>query len=220
MYSGTLPTQWDPMSQLTPATKLFWEAGILIIHLIFNRLEQLGPFTYHWQWNHWCAKRCNGHFKNGNTGIGTSTPTSRLDVNGQLTIDQKNFGGFGGLLIKGDGPGINYPNICFTVKNNAATPQDIVAGYIGGYINSNTAGGEAMDLVFSPSATGISGLGLTEKLRIKDNGNVGVGTSNSGLQVRCCRRYQCIRAGKGKRHRTLKRCPLQTKHHHYARCTP
>jgi hypothetical protein len=111
---------------------------------------------------------------NGNVGIGTSSPTSTLDVNGQITIDQKNFGGYGGLLIKGNAPGNNYPNICFSVKNNAATPIDEVAGYIGGSINSNVAGAEAMDLSFLTSQSGQ--LGLSERLRIKDNGNIGVGT--------------------------------------------
>ncbi|MEP7142457.1 MAG: hypothetical protein ABI707_06290 [Ferruginibacter sp.] len=107
-----------------------------------------------------------------NIGIGTASPTSLLDVNGQLTIDQKNFGGYGGLLIKGDAPGSNYPNICFSIKNNAA--QDIIAAYIGGNINSNTAGSEAMDIHFLTSSSGLGG--LAERLRIKDNGNVGIGT--------------------------------------------
>jgi hypothetical protein len=111
---------------------------------------------------------------NGNVGIGTSSPTSTLDVNGQITIDQKNFGGYGGLLIKGNAPGNNYPNICFSVKNNAVTPIDEVAGYIGGSINSNVAGAEAMDLSFLTSQSGQ--LGLSERLRIKDNGNIGIGT--------------------------------------------
>jgi hypothetical protein len=68
----------------------------------------------------------------GNIGIGTATPTSKLNVNGQLTIDQKNFGGYGGLLLKGDAPGNNYPNIAFTIKNNATTPVDAVAAMIQG----------------------------------------------------------------------------------------
>ena len=120
-----------------------------------------------------------GFVKAQNVGIGTLSPTSKLDVNGQITIDQKNFGGLGGLLIKGDAPGSNHPNICFSIKNNAATPADAIAGAIGGTIKSNTVGGESMDLNFSTSANGEAG--LTERLRIKSNGdlyiigNVGIG---------------------------------------------
>jgi hypothetical protein len=116
-----------------------------------------------------------------NVGIGTSAPTSKLDVNGQLTIDQKNFGGYGGLLIKGNVPGNNYPNICFTIRNNAATPVDMVAAYIGGNLNNNTAGSEAMDLTFMTSATGLGG--LTERLLIKDNGNIGIGNTTPGFPL-------------------------------------
>jgi hypothetical protein len=103
-----------------------------------------------------------------NIGINTTTPTSALNVNGQITIDQKNFGGYGGLLIKGDAPGNNYPNIAFSVKNTSGL--DAVSGYIGGHINNNVTGSEAMDLVFLTSQNGLPG--LSEKMRIKDDGNV------------------------------------------------
>jgi hypothetical protein len=110
---------------------------------------------------------------NGNVGIGTATPTSKLNVNGQITIDQKNFGGYGGLLLKGNVPGSNYPNIAFTVKNNAATPVDEVAAMIQGNLENNAEGAETIDLTFLNSSSGLGG--LSEKMRIKANGNVGIG---------------------------------------------
>jgi hypothetical protein len=116
-----------------------------------------------------------------NVGIGTLTPTSKLNVNGQVTIDQKNFGGYGGLLLKGDAPGNNYPNIAFTVKNNAATPTDEVGAMIQGDLQSNAAGAEAIDLTFLNSQSGQAG--LTEKMRIKANGNVGIGTGSPGFPL-------------------------------------
>ncbi len=116
-----------------------------------------------------------------NVGIGTLTPTSKLNVNGQVTIDQKNFGGYGGLLLKGDAPGNNYPNIAFTIKNNAATPVDVVGAMIQGDLQSNAEGAEAIDLTFLNSQSGQAG--LTEKMRIKANGNVGIGTGSPGFPL-------------------------------------
>jgi hypothetical protein len=113
---------------------------------------------------------------NSRVGIGTSSPTSLLDVNGQLTIDQKNFGGYGGLLIKGNAPGSNYPNISFSIKNNAATPADVVSAMIQGELVNNAAGAETIDITFLNSQTGLGG--LSEKMRIKANGNVGIGNNN------------------------------------------
>jgi Chaperone of endosialidase len=118
----------------------------------------------------------------GNVGIGTTTPTSKLTVNGQLTVDQKALGGYGGLLLKGNVPGSNYPNIAFTIKNNAATPIDEVAAMIQGDLQNNTAGAETVDLTFLTSQNGL--VGLSEKFRIKGNGNIGIGTGtpNAPLQ--------------------------------------
>jgi hypothetical protein len=113
---------------------------------------------------------------NGRVGIGTSTPTSLLNVNGQITVDQKNFGGYGGLLLKGNVPGSNYPNIGFAIKNNAATPVDVVAALISGDLMNNAAGAETIDLTFQTSQSGQAG--IAERMRIKSNGNVGIGTNN------------------------------------------
>jgi hypothetical protein len=116
-----------------------------------------------------------------NVGIGTLTPTSKLNVNGQVTIDQKNFGGYGGLLIKGGTAAANYPNITFSILNNSIPQADVIAGYFGGVINSDATGSEAMDLVFNTSQTGFAG--LTERFRIKDNGNIGIGTANPAYRL-------------------------------------
>jgi hypothetical protein len=119
---------------------------------------------------------------NSRVGIGISNPSSLLDVNGQLIIEQKNFGGYGGLLIKGNIPGSNYPNIAFTIKNNAGTPADVVSGLIQGDIISNTSGGETMDLSFFTSASGLGG--LAERLRLKSNGAIAInGSTGTDKQI-------------------------------------
>ena len=112
--------------------------------------------------------------RNGNMGIGTVTPTSLLNVNGQVTIEQKNFGGYGGLLIKGNIPGSNYPNIAFSVKNTANI--DVPAAMIQGDLQNASVNTESIDLTFSTAQAGFGS--LSEKLRIKGNGNVGIGTNN------------------------------------------
>jgi hypothetical protein len=113
---------------------------------------------------------------NSRVGIGTSTPTSSLNVNGQLTIDQKNFGGYGGLLIKGNNQASNYPNIAFSIRNNAGAPADVVTAMIQSNLQNNTAGSESSDITFLTAQTGFAS--LSEKLRIRANGNVGIGNSN------------------------------------------
>ena len=85
------------------------------------------------------------------------------------------------MLLKGNVPGSNYPNIAFSVKNTTATPTDVVAAMIQGDLQNNTAGIETIDLTFLTSKTGLGG--LSEKLRIRNNGNVGIGiaTPNAPL---------------------------------------
>ena len=103
-----------------------------------------------------------------------------IELNNQLVINQKNFGGYGGLLLKGNDPVNNYPNIAFSVKNTLA--EDAVAALIQGDLQNNASGAEAIDLTFLTSNTGLGGLG--EKMRIKNNGNIGIGTNtpNAPLQ--------------------------------------
>ena len=125
--------------------------------------------------NYWTTSGSHIYNNNsGNIGIGIAAPSSKLDVNGQVVIEQKNFGGYGGLLIKGNVPGNNHPNIGFSVKNNSN--NDVVAAMIQGDLLNTLPGSETIDLAFYTSQAGQ--IGLAERLRIKNNGNVGIGTNN------------------------------------------
>ena len=125
------------------------------------------PLHAQWQTN------ASGIYYGGNVGIGTSAPTSTLDVNGPIAIEQKNFGGYAGLNIKGLSPNYNWPNIGFSTQNTQGV--DVVAANITGQIVSNTQGAEAMDLLLCTMNSGL----LRERLRITNSGNVGIGTANT-----------------------------------------
>ena len=79
------------------------------------------------------------------------------------------------LILKVNVPGSNYPNIAFTIKNNAANAADVVAAMVQGGLVNNSTGNEAIDLTFLTSNKGLGG--LSEKMRIRNNGSVGIGTA-------------------------------------------
>jgi hypothetical protein len=118
---------------------------------------------------------------NSRVGIGTDNPTSPLEVKGQVTIDQKSVGGYGGLLIKGNVPASNYPNIAFSVKNTSNI--DVVGAMLQGELANSAVGNEAINLGFYTAQTGFGS--LSQKMVIMGNGNVGIGTStaNALLQL-------------------------------------
>jgi hypothetical protein len=112
------------------------------------------------------------YYNGGNVGIGTTSPAYRLDVNGVVAIEQKNFGGNAGLYIIGNSASSNWPNIGFGLTNSASVT--VQGGTITGQITGNTAGAESMDLRFDTLSTGT----LTERMRVTSTGNVGIGTTS------------------------------------------
>jgi hypothetical protein len=126
---------------------------------------------------------------NSRVGIGTDDPTSPLEVKGQVTIDQKSVGGYGGLLLKGNNPGSNYPNIGFSIKNTSNV--DVVGAMVQGELANSTVGSEAINLGFYTTQAGFGS--LSQKMVIMGNGNVGlggtpsyklhVGTAANGLRI-------------------------------------
>jgi hypothetical protein len=97
-------------------------------------------------------------------GIGKTNPTSTLDVNGVVSIQQKNFGGAAGLKILGNSESNNWPNIAFSLQNKSNA--DVIASAVTGQITNTNIGAEAMDLVFQTTNNG----SLQERFRITSNG--------------------------------------------------
>ena len=108
----------------------------------------------------------------GNVGIGTTSPTAKLDVNGDI-----NVAGTGKFKIDGN---------TILHNNGNATPCDIYADIRvirntfkgdGMWIGYDNNGGDAADLRFYANGT-------TQRMIIKaDTGNVGIGTTSPGNKL-------------------------------------
>ncbi len=88
-----------------------------------------------------------------------------------LIVNQKVFGGESGILIKGLSPMSNWPNLAFSVQNQALA--DVIAASVYGQIINDATGAEAMDLIFGTASSGT----LTERMRIESGGNVKITNS-------------------------------------------
>jgi hypothetical protein len=109
----------------------------------------------------------------GNVGIGTSSPSAKLDVNGSKDATNLIIGA--ALSTVGGGAFANYSELLF--KNTAGGNSD---ASIRAYGNVwNTAGSQLAFFTANNSAA-------TERMRIDGAGNVGIGTSgptSSGLTI-------------------------------------
>ena len=113
----------------------------------------------------------------GNVGIGTTTPSAKLEIEknsyGSLTAGQGHIvlDTLGAAREKDEGPFIN-----FRVPTTSSTSEDMAN--IGAVCSDDTPSSRKADLVFWTRNNTFS-----EKMRITSGGNVGIGTTNPGKQL-------------------------------------
>ena len=101
--------------------------------------------------------------ENQRVGIGTTSPASKLDVYGAISLNGYN-------VLQENGSNDVYANIR-VIRSTSATYAD------GMYINYNSTGGTGADLRFFAN-------GMNERMRIAaSSGNVGIGTSSPGYRL-------------------------------------
>jgi hypothetical protein len=124
-------------------------------------------------------------YDNGtNVGIGTSTPSQLLDVNGvgliqtRLTVGRTSeYDTSGNLSIFGNGKNMLILQTCDNSLDRGLSFRNSGGAYIT-YISTANAGSNIGDLVFGvSSATRTVVDDIEERMRITTSGNVGIGTS-------------------------------------------
>jgi hypothetical protein len=128
----------------------------------------------------------------GNVGIGTTNPQSTLDYRSGLApfftrdIGTTNFGTPQSALQLGvtnlGSRNINVgPSFLFFGDNSAGTKSFL--GRVSGVWENPTAGAEAGAILFQVRAGSGDTGASTERMRIRANGNVGIGTTNPGTKL-------------------------------------
>ena len=108
----------------------------------------------------------------GSVGIGTNVPNSKLEVKDNAGNNSATFGGGVPLIrITGNTPTFSEPAIAFQEQTNPPIAQ----------ISAKNVNSGAGHLIFQTRNIGQQT--LSEKMRILDNGNVGIGLSNPGAPL-------------------------------------
>lgn len=110
---------------------------------------------------------------NGNVGIGTSSPRSKLEIQGNAGNGSVNFQG-GVPLLRITSNSTNYPEPAIAFQDGTTNLIPFAQ------ISAKTMYGGG-GLIFQTRI--YNGQTLTEKMRILDNGNVGIGTSNPTQKI-------------------------------------
>lgn len=106
----------------------------------------------------------------GSVGIGTINPVTKFQVD-DSSNDTSFLGGVGARLVNTDTTNNNHATLKLGSKDTSGFY--VFTGLVGTQITNHTAGAVAGDLYFATTSGGAA----SEKMRIKNNGYVGIGTS-------------------------------------------
>jgi hypothetical protein len=151
---GTTPeTKLDVNGQITMRTGA--QEGFIPISDATGKMTWTDPFLllFDEQINLWQENAGNVYFNTGNVGIGTATPTAKLDVHGSIRTNYAPI-----LLTADDYHGLGW----FDTYAGSAIDGPVLFGYGGGSLATNTGGTTKNILIW------------------KEDGSVGIGTDKTG----------------------------------------
>jgi hypothetical protein len=115
-------------------------------------------------------------FDGSNFGIGTSSPTARLDVQGPAVTNAATTVANLYLPVSSGGSA-TYNQLQFDMRNGSAAR--VAYGAISTLLVTNTTGAHSGALVFSTASSGT----VAERMRLDASGNLGIGTTANASAI-------------------------------------
>ena len=171
--------KWNTGIILNPGTGTYGKSHVGVIGGI-----SIGDSYYE-------TKNDNGLIVQGNVGIGNTSPSYKLDVSGSTRVSGSGLFTAGTLTLQvvgsNTGTGGNCARVAvassnareagFSLGNSSSTANCDERWLIGRKYNSGSAFPD-IAFFYTTDNGGTNGAGYSEKMRIKTDGNVGIGTNN------------------------------------------